>query len=192
MRLRLQKFRRLSRGKGWLPCLLQIHLKTQFFELRGGKHVRVGPLLVQTVQEPDLEPECDEGGYLRPQYRIKRHVIKEHLFLLLNPGKNVCKLPHNGRVHSEHSCADHPVPRQLALGLKEVLGQGNSIRICHDIGVVKWCCRSSPNNRGILLGGRRHFFPMGRGMLTEEKRLEPPGEVLRVAHSHAKCHDFFE
>ena len=47
-------------GKGHLPCFLQINLKPQFIELGGGGwgHIPVGPLLVQPVGEPDLDPAC--------------------------------------------------------------------------------------------------------------------------------------
>ena len=118
-----------------------------------------------------------------PQCRITRHIIKEHMLLLIHPGHEVRKLCNNGGVQSEHAHVDHPAPRQLTLILKEYGGQGNSIRHRQEF---------YPDNCGIPTGGRLHIFPLDCVILTEEKRLEPPSEVFRVAHSCSEYHDLIE
>ena len=54
---RLQRLRKVSRGKGGFPYPLQLQLKPHIVE-RGGDHVPVGPLLVKPVIEPDMDPVC--------------------------------------------------------------------------------------------------------------------------------------
>ena len=97
----------------------------------------MGPFLTQPVQEPDMDPVYEEGGDMWHQCRVMRHIIEEHIFLLMYPGQRVLQLPHNGDVCSEYASADHPGPPQLALGLKESGGQEKFIRSRQDISAGK-------------------------------------------------------
>ena len=65
-----------------------------------------------------------------------RHIIEDHLFLLLHSGHKIRKLPHDDGVHSEHAGTDHLGLCQLDPLMKEGGGQGNYIQQCHYIVVL--------------------------------------------------------
>ena len=114
------------------------------------------------------------------------------MLLLLNYVQEILKIPHDISVHSEHARVDHLGTHKLDQDLKKGDGKVNSVWYLQDIGVSKLWHRYSPDDCGIRVGVRRCINPMRRGMLTKDKRLDPLGEVIRVAHSHTKGYNLFE